>query len=265
MKSRMYEHSMQLLKRLDDQYDKVNTKISLYIAVNTAFLAGLGVIFKEYEIYKTQIAYPLIISAILFVLSILLLIYAASPYLPKKKSYGGDIPQCSIAQRAVKITIRSGHILRVMYCFKKQYIKIMQPIVDNIKMASYKIQKFFYKQVKNKPKPSLIYFYDIAGQKSDFFNKYCSLFGVDVVDINLDKNDKFLNNIISDIIAQIYLLSIGLKRRNHCLKFVSFIMSLAIGIIGILLCLFMYSFWENSPIEELFPNFDLIIYNIFTN
>lgn len=194
MKSRMYEHSMQLLKRLDDQYDKVNTKISLYIAVNTTFTAAAGVMFKEFEIQNNIIVYSLIITAFLSITSIILLIYAASPYLPKKKSKEkGDLPNCQISRKAIQIITESD------------------------------------------TESSLIYFKDIASQDNSFFNRYCELFNFGSTKKNTNCGNQFLDKVIPDILAQIYLLSQGLNKRNSCLKIVSIIMSIALGIIGFML------------------------------
>ena len=118
MEDKMYEHSRFLLNRLDEQYNKINAKIAVYIAVNTVFLSILGFILKDGKIWtklsssNSSIldcfyacsAWICIIAIVLSALSLMVLIIAAIPYMPKVKRDQIANGNCKIAALAIVLT-----------------------------------------------------------------------------------------------------------------------------------------------------------------
>lgn len=229
MEDKMYQHSKFLLDRLDAQYDKVNTKISLYIAINAAFLTILGLIIKDGQVligtefpdHLPQFlqcifdkSFWIFFIAIGFsALSIILLTIATLPYLPRQSTKKGEQGNCEIAKLAVHFIAKND---------KEVKEDIKAPKADD---SSNNKQKFL----------SLMYFKDIASQSEDFINKYCEAFGIDYIESRTKFADNLPNIVVADIVAQIFLLSKGLIRRNRMIRFVGLIMMLVILLVALLL------------------------------
>ena len=232
MEDKMYEHSRFLLNRLDEQYNKINAKIAVYIAVNTVFLSILGFILKDGKIWtklsssNSSIldcfyacsAWICFIAIVLSALSLMVLIIAAIPYMPKVKRDEIANGNCKIAALAIELTSQPQEIEVLRSTLKRCLL--------NCKCNKNKERKV----------ASMIYFKDISDKTKSFFNDYCSQFDKTYL-LSRGSAGNYPDAIIADMISQIYLLACGLSHRNRLLNSAGILMILVVMFLALLLVL----------------------------
>lgn len=144
MNDKMYEHSKFILDRLDRQYDKVNMKINLYIAINAVIITILTFLIKytdpPIELWWLCIPYYIIFifTITLTIWTITLLIHTAAPYLPDKSEKKGDGKEEGIPKIAIDILTENksfvyfGHISTHNNSFFNNYVESFKNNTDNM-------------------------------------------------------------------------------------------------------------------------------------